>query len=255
MSSHSHADNTYKCSAKSLRIEGVAKNPALITQQLQTNTKQEGIVFSIVEQMPQFPGGVSVMNQFIKSNLVQPKTEPKLAGRVLTSFVVNVDGSIQDITIIEGMRVDYSEEAIRIISLMPRWKPGRQSGKDVRVRYRMSIGFEGTGIVLQDGLWEEKIVTALERWPEFPGGVSAMYKFIDSHLIHPTNLPKLKGKVLTTFIVDTDGSIENPTIVRSLRSDYDEASIQLIKTMPKWIPGQQSGRNIRVRYALPITFN
>ena len=92
--------------------------------------------------MRQFPGGISAMNQFIDDNLVYPKTQPELAGKVSASFVVNVDGSIQDIAIIEGMRLDYSEEAIRIIKLMPKWKAGRQSGRDVRVRVKLPILFK-----------------------------------------------------------------------------------------------------------------
>lgn len=119
-------------------IKGCGKASEVGIQQIKTQEK----VFSLVEQMPQFPGGLSAMNQFIKEKLVYPKTQPLLSGEVLASFVVNLDRSIQDISIIEGMRLDYSEEAIRIIKLMPKWKPGRQSGREVRVRFKLAIQFK-----------------------------------------------------------------------------------------------------------------
>lgn len=108
---------------------------------LEQTEKQEEPIFLAVEKMPEFPNGVDALKKFIKRNLITPKVHPKLTGKVITSFVVNKDGSIQDVVIIESLRSDYDYEAIRVVQLMPKWKPGQQSGRNLRVKYIMPVDF------------------------------------------------------------------------------------------------------------------
>ncbi|MBW8049661.1 MAG: TonB family protein [Cytophagales bacterium] len=100
-------------------------------------------VFLIVEKMPEFPGGVTKLMEFIKSNIIYPKSakEKGIAGTVYISFVVDIDGSIRDIKVVKGINKELDKEALRVIKLMPRWNPGEQRGKAVAVKYTLQVKF------------------------------------------------------------------------------------------------------------------
>jgi protein TonB len=99
--------------------------------------------FDFVEIMPEFPGGMQAMYNYITNNLQYPKLakESNRNGRVVLSFVVNADGSISDINIMEGIGFGCDDEAKRVISEMPNWKPGIQNGTQVSVRLILPINF------------------------------------------------------------------------------------------------------------------
>ena len=100
-------------------------------------------VFIVVEKMPSFPGGPDAMTRFIRQNLRYPRVaeENGVEGRVTVSFVVNRDGEIVDIEIMRGVDRHLDAEAIRIVRAMPRWNPGEQRGKPVRVKFVLPIVF------------------------------------------------------------------------------------------------------------------
>ena len=104
----------------------------------------EDHIFVAVETLPEFPGGSEELIKFIQEKLVYPKEaeEKRIEGRVIVSFVVEKDGRATNITILRGVAPMLDKEAIRIIALMPRWIPGKQNGKVVRVRYEMPIKFK-----------------------------------------------------------------------------------------------------------------
>ena len=105
--------------------------------------EEEQKIFVIVEKQPEFPGGLTAMNAFLSSNIKYPVVaqENGIFGRVTCSFVVNVDGSIVDIEIIRGVDPSLDKEAMRVISTMPRWTPGEQRGRPVRVRFTLPVQF------------------------------------------------------------------------------------------------------------------
>jgi len=105
--------------------------------------EEEQKIFVIVEKQPEFPGGMTAMNAFLSSNIKYPVVaqENGIFGRVTCSFVVNVDGSIVDIEVIRGVDPSLDKEAMRVISTMPRWTPGEQRGRPVRVRFTLPVQF------------------------------------------------------------------------------------------------------------------
>jgi len=101
----------------------------------------------------------------------------------------------------------------------------------------------------------ERIFMVVEQQPEFIGGESARNKFMANHMILPKNpSERLSGKVFVSFVVNTDGSIQDATVVKSMGEAYDQEGIRLVNSMPRWKPGSQSGRVVRVRYILPVSF-
>ena len=104
----------------------------------------ETISADIVEQMPEFPGGEEKMVEFISLNTQYPQEakDKGVQGRVLVNFVIDTDGSITDVKVIKGIGSGCDEEAVRVVKSMPKWQPGRQRGKAVRVAYMLPLIFK-----------------------------------------------------------------------------------------------------------------
>ncbi len=105
---------------------------------------EEQVIHIRVEKMPEFPGGQDALNRFLVRNIKYPliAQENGIQGRVVCQFVVNSDGSIVDISVVRGVEESLDKEAIRVIKSMPKWTPGRQGGKNVRVKYTLPIRFK-----------------------------------------------------------------------------------------------------------------
>jgi len=106
---------------------------------------------------------------------------------------------------------------------------------------------------------EEKVVVdeifdVVEEQPEYPGGTQELYNFIGKNFKYPemARAANVQGKVYVSFVVGKDGSIEDVKILRGLGSGLDEEASRVVKMMPKWTPGKQRGKNVKVRYNLPI---
>lgn len=104
----------------------------------------EDKVFDVVEVMPSFPGGTSALMQYISANLRYPviAQENGIQGRVGVGFIVERDGSITDVKVIRAVDPTLDKEAVRIVSTMPKWIPGKQNGQTVRVRYNVPVTFK-----------------------------------------------------------------------------------------------------------------
>lgn len=101
-------------------------------------------IFTVVEEMPDFPdGGLQGLLKFLAKNIKYPviAQENGIQGRVVCAFVVNKDGSIVDIEVLRGVDPSLDKEAVRVLSTMPKWKPGKQRGKPVRVKYTVPVMF------------------------------------------------------------------------------------------------------------------
>lgn len=102
-----------------------------------------GQVYTVVEQMPEFQGGVKGLQEFLVSNIKYPEDATKrgIQGKVYVSFIVAADGSVRNAKILKGVNEQLDLEAMRVINAMPKWKPGKQSGKEVAVQFTLPIFF------------------------------------------------------------------------------------------------------------------
>lgn len=103
---------------------------------------------------------------------------------------------------------------------------------------------------------EEEIFTIVEKMPEFPGGVDALFSYLGSNIDYPAMArdARIQGKVYITFVVDSNGGITGVKVLRGIGGGCDEEAIRVVKGMPKWAPGRQRGKAVRVQYNLPINF-
>ncbi|RIH65549.1 energy transducer TonB [Mariniphaga sediminis] len=115
--------------------------PVISTQE--EEEEEDTQVFFIVEDMPEFPGGEMALRQFIANAIKYPviAQENGIQGRVYVTFVVDKDGSISDARIARGVDPSLDKEALRVVNTLPKWKPGKQRGKPVRVSYTVPINF------------------------------------------------------------------------------------------------------------------
>ena len=105
---------------------------------------QEQEIFQIVEEMPAYPGGDQKLMEYVAKNIKYPQIarETGIQGRVFVGFVVEPDGSVSNVKVLRGIGGGCDEEAMRVVKNMPKWKPGKQRGKAVRVSYMLPVNFK-----------------------------------------------------------------------------------------------------------------
>ena len=105
---------------------------------------------------------------------------------------------------------------------------------------------------------EEEIFTVVEKMPEFPGGIQKLYNYLGNNIRYPEVAKEagIQGKVYISFVVEKDGSIKDVKVLRGIPGGKmcDNEAIRVVKAMPKWSPGKQRGKPVRVSYNLPVQF-
>ena len=103
----------------------------------------------------------------------------------------------------------------------------------------------------------QNVYDQVEQMPEFPGGMPAMIEYLQTNMKYPEDAVKQKvgGRVMVMFVVETDGSISNVRVARNVFPSLDAEAVRVVKTMPKWKPGKEKGRLVRVNYTLPVVFS
>lgn len=106
-------------------------------------TRDEGEIFMIVEEMPEFPGGTEALQKYLSQSVRYPviAQENGIQGRVYIQFVINQNGEVTNATILRGVDPSLDREALRVVEAMPKWKPGKQRNRPVRVSYTVPINF------------------------------------------------------------------------------------------------------------------
>lgn len=258
---------------------------------LETHSKSvpDSVVFEVVEEMPDFPGGMKALMEYLSQNIKYPaEAHAKgIQGRVIVSFIVKKDGSISDIKVVRSVDPYLDKEAERVIAAMPAWKPGKQRGQAVNVRFTVPVAFRLTDpepakaeeikqsdleevVVVGYGLKEDSTPDAVgiktgdteptfkvvETMPKFPGGTAGLMKYLARSIKYPTIAQKNKeqGRVIIKMVVGKDGSLSDIEVLRSVSPSLDAEAIRVVSNMPKWEPGQQRGQAVAVEYTLPIVF-
>ena len=226
---------------------------------------QDGEIFTVVEEMPQFPGGMMECMKFLSKNINYPAEAQKagVEGRVIVQFVVKKDGKIGDLKIVRGVHPDLDAEALRVVSMMPEWVPGKQRGQAVAVKYTMPIMFRVSTPAPDvktnekaDAIDESQIFADPGVMPSFPGGMGECMKFLAKNIKYPVEAQKAKieGRVIVQFVVGKDGQISDAKVVRGVSPELDAEALRVVNTMPKWQPGMTRGQAAEMKYTIPVNF-
>lgn len=116
----------------------------ILTDAIKDVPQSKDSIYENPEVMPVFPGGDAAMIEFLQKNMVYPENAKKkgITGKVFVGFVVEANGSITDVKVLRGFDKECDAEAVRLVKLMPKWKPGSDKGKPVRVSFVMPFNFK-----------------------------------------------------------------------------------------------------------------
>ena len=244
------AVESYEAVAPVAPIPAIELDEEIFTQDPPPVKKEETeeVIFVVVENQPEFPGGQAAMMKFLADSIQYPKiaVENGIQGRVICNFVVMKDGSVSDVQIVRGVDPVIDTEAVRVLKLMPDWKPGTQRGKAVNVRYTLpvvfSLGKKESKIEIDElKRVEEKMLVETQLLPNviFPGGQKEMFRFVSQKIKYPVVAQEksLQGVVYATFKVSDAGKI---SAIEAEPNSGDMAILsqevlRVFKQMPTWV--------------------
>ena len=200
---------------KSAEKKAVEATETVETQAVETVVTDNSEVYGAVEVMPEYPGGTTAMFDFIQKNLKYPESakDKGLEGRVFIGFVVEKDGSLSSFQVLRGVCDEIDAEAVRVLKMMPKWKPGMNEGEPVRVQYTMPFKFQLTG--------NENTLTALSgtKWIGTGVGYLEGMKFtMDMTMDFYNNNDGLFVMKLTSQ--DKEGKIPAQTVFEDVGLDF-----------------------------------
>ena len=220
----------------------------------------------------EFPGGQQELSRWIERHIRIPSQlqESGVVGEVVAALRIESDGHVSGYRILKGLE-GCNNEARHLINTMPQWKPAGIPGKgpvasivtvtipfmalavatgDLQV---IDYGYE-VGEAIEEG--EESWYVVVDEEPQFPGGMDALYAFLKENIRYPQQARDngITGKVYVTFVVEKDGSISNPRLLRDIGGGCGPEAIRVVRMMPRWIPGKLRGETVRVQFNLPVNF-
>ncbi|MFT4664794.1 MAG: bla regulator protein BlaR1 [Gammaproteobacteria bacterium] len=270
--------------------------------------EENGEIFSVVEEMPRFPGCEDVedkeerlkcskqkMLEFVYSNIKYPAAARKAGteGMAVVRFVIKKNGKVQKAEMLRTIGGGCDEEVLCVVNKMPVWIPGKQRGVSVDVYYNLPVKFKLDGgerasiekvkkeedpkapkaITEEELCSEEDIFTVVEDMPRFPGceevadmeerkecSRQKMLQFIYMNVKYPKEAQDAgaEGMVVVRFVINKKGEVMNPEILRSKGHGLDEAVLDVVEKMnemeEQWIPGKQRGKQVNVKFNLPVKF-
>jgi TonB family protein len=249
-------------------------NAKVIKETVTDESDQEPFV--VVEEMPMFPGGDPALLKYISENIRYPENAKKsnVQGKVIIRFCITAKGDVILVTVLRGVNPELDAEAVRVVSSLPAFKPGRQGGKDVPVWYMVPITYalskpeeapllppsappllqssaKESDSAMVDGAYQK-----VDEMPVYPGGDSELLNFIGKNTTYPKEAKEkgIQGKVIIHFKVKEDGSVADVSVLQGVSAALDNEAIRVVGTLPNFTPGKLNGKTVAVWYTIPITF-
>src|SRR5690554_6083409 len=215
-------------------------------------------IFVVVEEQPEFPGGLDAMMKFLADSIVYPAEakEKGIQGRVICNFVVMNDGSISDVEIVRGVDPVIDAEAVRVLESMPNWKPGKQRGQAVNVRFTLPVVFRlnapsdsnddtservESKVIIDELMTDEaalSVSAGIRQTYIFPGGDGEFLRYISQNIRYPVIAQEngIQGLITATLRFRSDGNIGS---VHAKPDSGDEAMLskevlRVLTSMPNW---------------------
>lgn len=240
---------------------------------IQKNYHLSGLVTQ-ADKMPEPVGGMEIWNKYLSQNLRFPPEARELGanGTVYAEFIVDKEGNILSPAIKKSLGMGLDDEVLRILALpsLPRWSPGENDGKPVSTLMTIPVRFKSVKnpekpsffatpqmSVPKDLLPDEDIFDVAEQMPIPSDGMEGWNTYLTNNLQYPKGAKEanLEGTVYVSFVVDKEGQILNPSILRGIGGGADDEALRVISQSPKWTAGMQHGQKVHVRMRLPIRFS
>ncbi len=232
----------------------------------------EGKIIENPEIPAMYTGGPAEMNRFITNNLSYPAdaVERNAQGLVVYTFVVEKDGTLSNFNLIHRADSLLNEEALRILKLMPPWRPAKWKGDFVRSSTYVPMYFrlnknarvarraaqQNPVAKVNEEIVNSEVYTIVDKMPVYTYGDEALADFISHQMRYPKEARQqgIEGRIICSFIVATDGSISNIEVIQGINSQLDKEAVRVLSLMPRWIPGENNGEKVNVKCLLPIDF-
>ncbi|MCX2739901.1 energy transducer TonB [Pontibacter anaerobius] len=200
-------------------------------------------IYTYVEQMPVFEGGMGAMMQFIGSQVTYSNTQPE--GMVVLSFIVDKDGSVDSVHVVKSLDPALDAACVNAVNAMSgKWTSGVQKGEPVAVRFTLPVKFGKSD--LKD--------SGPETMPEYKGGAAAFKAFMKKNAKYPRKGTK-HGTVVVSFVIHEDGSLSDYQIESSVEPVLDKEALRLARlTEGNWLPAVKDGEKVKVTYTMPVYF-
>ncbi|WP_181248503.1 energy transducer TonB [Flavobacterium magnum] len=199
-------------------------------------------IYSGVDIAPQFPGGMQKFYGYVANNFMVPE-DLESPGTIFVSFVVEKDGSLTDIKVLRDLGHGTAEQTKALMEKSPKWTPGTQNGKAVRVQYSLPIKI----MVDDDKVYENPEIKA-----DYPGTLKAFYKELQGKFRVPKRFHG-NGEIVAEFIVEKDGSISGLEIKKdNMGGDAAKQVTEMLLNGPSWKPATQGDMPVRSRYVFPV---
>ncbi len=228
-------------------------------------------IFFIVEEMPKFQGGdVKTFRQWVADHLKYPvaAAEKHIGGTVYVQFVVEADGSVDQVKVIRGADPALNAEAVHVVKSSPKWTPGKQRGQNVAVAFTIPVVFltgeekpASPKTILQVESQvpppEGEVFFIVEEMPKFRGGtVDDFRKWVAENITYPEIAKKkgISGVEYVQFVVDKEGNVTQVRVIKGVDPVLGAEAVRVVKSSPKWTPGKQRGQNVAVALTIPVTF-
>lgn len=246
---------------------------AQATNQPETDTSQ---VYRVVSEMPSFTEGSPI--RWIAMHIRYPAVamENHIQGRIIVEFIIEKDGSISNFKILKSAGEILDKEAKRLIKIMPKWNPGKQDGRPVRVAQSLPILFKlAPSIPLSSSSEANK--SLFNALPTFPDGIDI--EWVAKNIRYPEDAKQngIEGQVFVRFCVEKDGSVTDVKITREPEAqiapvwgtdekfhqvklkkttdkNLENEAIRVVKSMPDWIPSKDKNAR-KVTHTIPVNFS
>ena len=257
------------------------------------NNSNTDSAFQLADKKPEFPGGDEALLQYLLENIrfsclcSDKRGTPQ--GRVIVQFNVLKSGQIDNVEIESGVTPNLDKEVVRVVEAMPQWIPAKRQGEKIDASFRLAVNFQS--VWLNDPTYDYTDFVAAEeepgdiifpivmRFPEFPGGTSALMRFLRHNLQYPDTAVRARagGRVVVKFVIKADGRIDDIQICETrtriyvmhsnpfgmelldennrVRRSLEREAIRVVRRMPNWVPGKQFGQKVNVRFSLPVSFS
>lgn len=175
-------------------------------------------------------GEVSLEEEMIPITMPEKKTVPPPPQAVTQAEVLNI---VEDNADIEETTIVSAEDQAEFVEIR-----------------------DDVPIVVEEPEEEQQIFQVVENMPEFPGGNAALMAYLKKNIKYPTICQEqgIQGRVIVQFVVNADGSIVDPQLIKPINPYLDKEALRVVSGMPKWKPGEQRGKAVRVKFTLPVTF-
>ena len=216
------------------------------------------------EVLPSFKGGnLNTYRSWVESEVVYPKKllRKKIGGRVTVEFIIDKDGTVIFSKILQSPHELFSAEVERVIKSSPNWSPGKQRGEPVMTKMQLPVEFRTRVTGTTSFGYEEPLLGKADVMPKFQGGGLNKYvNWVNSQVVFPEEAKQTgitKGKIKATIIVEADGSVSAHGVMSTLPNGkaFADEVIRVIELSPKWTPGSNDGRPVRMLHNFTINFN